>query len=170
MLSAGVHGAIAHAHHSIHEAAAPKPVTVNFAGSFHASVGIPELGANLQFQGTFSKASVTLAVGKSYSTSFSQTLNLNEGGGLIIKSISGNLTGKVTGINNHVVTIAPKGSIKVAVSFNGTPVTISVVPKPGVNSTLTLDSLNEFVSLTGTFKLPTNAFLHGGDVNFTLTP
>src|SRR5258707_11142223 len=139
MLSAGaVHAALAHAHHDLHSLGAPKPVTVNFAGAFHANVNIAELGiSNLGFDGTFSKASVTLAVGKSYSTSFKQTLNLNEGGGLIINSISGALTGKVSAINGHVVTIVPSGKITVAVTFGGHALNISIVPKPGVNSTLT---------------------------------
>jgi hypothetical protein len=170
MLSAGVHAALAHAHHDLHALAAPKPVTVNFAGPFVATVNIAELGvSNLQFSGNFSKASVTLAVGKSYSVNFNQTVSFEQGG-LTINSISGKLTGKVSSINSHVIQITPAGKITVGATFEGLKLSVSIVPKPGVNSVLTLNPSNQFVSLTGTFKLPTKGPLHGGDVDFSLVP
>jgi hypothetical protein len=58
----------------------------------------------------------------------------------------------------------------VNVTVEGHTLNLAIVPKPGAHSTLTLDSGNNFVSLTGTYKLPTNAFLHGGDVNVSLVP
>jgi len=166
MLSAGVHGAIAHAHHSIHEAAAPKPVVVNFAGPFHAQVNATGLGT-FQFDGNFSKASVTLGVGKSYAVSFSQALNLNVGGA-VIKGVAGALKGKVAGISDHVVDIIPSGKVTVTIAAGGHTLKVPVAPKPGSHATLTLNGSNQFVSLTGTFSLP--ASLGGGDVGVTLTP
>jgi hypothetical protein len=141
-------------------------VTVNFAGPFHAQVGVPGF-PSIQFDGTFSKASVTLAVGKSYAVSFNQALNLDLGGATV-KSVSGALKGKVNGINNHVVDIIPSGKVTVTVLAEGHTLKIAVSPKPGSHATLTLNPSNQFVSLTGTFSLP--ASLGGNDVSVVITP
>jgi len=170
MLSAGVHAALAHAHHDLHSAAV-KAAVVNFGGPIHANLTIAELGINnFGFNGSLTKGTVTLATGKAFSLSFKQTLNVDFGG-VTINSVTGAIKGKVTSINGHVVQIAPTGKITVSITAAGHKLSLAIVPKPGVNSVLTLDGTNShLVSLVGTFKLPTNAFLNGGDVNVTLTP